>query len=375
MAGIYIHIPFCRHKCSYCDFCSFPDKIDYAEAYMACLYKELKMRGEELKDYVFDTVYFGGGTPSYIPPKLILGAMNQIRKCFRLTENPEITLELNPGTIGEGKVKTYKEAGINRFSIGLQTAIDEQLEDLNRIHNARDYVFATKLLAGENFSTDVMLGLKNQTKEDVKKTIDLACACGSKHISMYALTVEDGTPIYTDYLNGELPDSDEVASLYEYGVKLLKEKGYERYEISNFAIPGYESRHNLNYWKRGEYIGVGVAASSFMRGKRFTNTFDLDEYMKCIISGFYPAVTSEDVEEWDAKFEFVMLALRTKYGVSMSEYKNVFGTSLGDDFPIALKKTVKYLELNGDNLKIKDEYLYVQNSVLMHFMEEPHEVK
>ncbi|MBE5753405.1 MAG: radical SAM family heme chaperone HemW [Clostridiales bacterium] len=371
MAGIYIHIPFCRHKCTYCDFASFPDRVDYAESYMACLYKELKMRGEELKDYVFDTVYFGGGTPSYIPPKLILGAMNQIKKCFRLSENPEITLELNPGTIAESKIQIYKQAGINRFSIGLQTAIDEQLEDLGRIHNARDYVFATKLLKGENFSTDVMLGLKNQTKDDVKKTIDLAHACGSKHISMYALTVEDGTPIYTDYLNGELPDADEVAELYEYGAKLLKEKGYERYEVSNFAVPGFESKHNLNYWKRGEYIGVGLSASSFMQGKRFTNTFDLDEYMKCIISGYYPAVTCEEVEEKDAKFEFVMLALRTKYGVSMSEYKTVFGSSLGDDFPVALKKTVKYLELNGDNLKIKDEYLYVQNTILMNFLEEP----
>ena len=371
MAGIYIHIPFCRHKCTYCDFASFPDRVDYAESYMACLYKELKMRGEELKDYVFDTVYFGGGTPSYIPPKLILGAMNQIKKCFRLSENPEITLELNPGTIAESKVQIYKQAGINRFSIGLQTAIDEQLEDLGRIHNARDYVFAAKLLKGENFSTDVMLGLKNQTKDDVKKTIELAHACGSKHISMYALTVEDGTPIYTDYLNGELPDADEVAELYEYGAKLLKEKGYERYEVSNFAVPGFESKHNLNYWKRGEYIGVGLSASSFMQGKRFTNTFDLDEYMKCIISGYYPAVTCEEVEEKDAKFEFVMLALRTKYGVSMSEYKTVFGSSLGDDFPVALKKTVKYLELNGDNLKIKDEYLYVQNTILMNFLEEP----
>ena len=371
MAGIYIHIPFCRHKCTYCDFASFPDRVDYAESYMACLYKELKMRGEELKDYVFDTVYFGGGTPSYIPPKLILGAMNQIKKCFRLSENPEITLELNPGTIAENKIQIYKQAGINRFSIGLQTAIDEQLEDLGRIHNARDYVFATKLLKGENFSTDVMLGLKNQTKDDVKKTIELAHACGSKHISMYALTVEDGTPIYTDYLNGELPDADEVAELYEYGAKLLKEKGYERYEVSNFAVPGFESKHNLNYWKRGEYIGVGLSASSFMQGKRFTNTFNLDEYMKCIISGYYPAVTCEEVEEKDAKFEFVMLALRTKYGVSMSEYKTVFGSSLGDDFPVALKKTVKYLELNGDNLKIKDEYLYVQNTILMNFLEEP----
>ncbi len=370
MAGIYVHIPFCRHKCSYCDFTSFPDKIDYAESYMACLYKELKMRGEELKDYEFDTVYFGGGTPSYIPPKLILGAMNQIRKCFRLKEGAEVTLELNPGTIGESKVQTYLQAGINRFSIGLQTAIDEQLADLGRIHNARDYVYATKLLRGQNFSTDVMLGLKNQTKEDVKKTIELAASCGSSHISMYALTVEDGTPIYTDYLNGELPDSDEVASLYEYGRTLLEEKGFMRYEISNFAKAGFESKHNLNYWKRGEYIGVGVSASSFMRGKRFTNTFDLDEYMKCVISGFYPAVTSEEVSEADAKFEYVMLALRTKYGVNMTEYKNTFGSSLGEDFPNALKKTVQYLQLDKNNLRIKDEFLFVQNSVLMPFMEE-----
>ena len=337
---------------------------------MACVYKEMKMRGEELKDYQFDTVYFGGGTPSYIPPKLILGAMNRIRECFKLTKDAEITLELNPGTIGESKVKTYLEAGINRFSIGLQTAIDEQLSDLNRIHNARDYVFATKLLKGQNFSTDIMLGLKNQTKEDVRKTIELAASCGSSHISMYALTVEDGTPIYTDYLNGELPDSDEVAELYDFGRGVLAEKGYERYEISNFCKKGFESKHNLNYWRRGEYIGFGVSASSFMRGKRFTNTFNLDEYMKCVISGFYPAVTAEEVGEADAKFEFVMLALRTSRGLSLKEYKKTFGSSLGDDFPTALKKTVKYLELNGDLLRIKDEFLFVQNSILVNFMEE-----
>ena len=370
MAGIYIHIPFCRHKCSYCDFVSFPDKTEYAEAYMACLYKEMKMRGEELKDYEFDSVYFGGGTPSYIAPKFILGAMNRIRECFRITKDAEITLELNPGTIGENKVKTYLQAGINRFSIGLQTAIDSQLVDLNRIHNARDYVYATTLLKDQNFSTDIMLGLKNQTKEDIKKTILLADACGSKHISMYALTVEDGTPIYTDYLNGELPDSDEVADMYAYGYDLLKEKGYVRYEVSNFAKPGYEGKHNLNYWKRGEYIGFGVSASSFMRGKRFTNTFDLDEYMKCIISGFYPAITSEEVSEKDAKFEYVMLALRTKYGINMREYKEKFGSVFAEDFKNALKKSVDYLQLSGDTIKIKDEYLYVQNSILMPFMEE-----
>lgn len=371
MAGIYIHIPFCRQKCSYCDFVSFPDKIGYAEAYMACVYKELKMRGEELKGRVFDTVYFGGGTPSYIPPKLILGAMNRIRECFTLSENPEITLELNPGTIGEEKVKIYEKAGINRFSIGLQTAIDEQLEDLGRIHTARDYVYATKLLKGKNFSTDIMLGLKKQTKEDVRKTVELASACGSSHISMYALTVEDGTPIYTDYLNGELPDSDEVADLYDYGRALLAEKGYKRYEISNFCKEGFESRHNMNYWQRGEYIGVGLAASSFMNGKRFTNTFNLDDYMKCVISGFFPAVDCEEVSETDAKFEKVMLALRTSKGLSLSDYKKEFSSDLEEDFPSALAKTRKYLDEEGDIIRIKDEYLYVQNQILMPFMEEP----
>ena len=158
--------------------------------------------------------------------------------------------------------------------------------------------------------------------------------------------------------------------MYEFGRKLLEEKGFKRYEVSNFAIPGYESKHNLNYWKRGEYIGVGVSASSFMCGRRFTNSFDLDEYMKCIISGFYPAVTSEEVNEKDARFEYIMLALRTSRGVSMQEYKETFGTSLAEDFPNALKSSVKYLELNGDMLKIKDEYLYVQNSILMPFIEE-----
>ena len=371
MAGIYIHIPFCRQKCSYCDFVSFPDKIGYAEAYMACVYKELKMRGEELKGRVFDTVYFGGGTPSYIPPKLILGAMNRIRECFTLSENPEITLELNPGTIGEEKVKIYEKAGINRFSIGLQTAIDEQLEDLGRIHTARDYEYATKLLKGKNFSTDIMLGLKNQTKEDVRKTVELASACGSSHISMYALTVEDGTPIYTDYLNGELPDSDEVAELYDYGRALLAERGYKRYEISTFCKEGFESRHNMNYWQRGEYIGVGLAASSFMNGKRFTNTFNLDDYMKCVISGFFPAVDCEEVSETDAKFEKVMLALRTSKGLSLSDYKKEFSSDLEEDFPSALAKTRKYLDEEGDIIRIKDEYLYVQNQILMPFMEEP----
>ncbi len=368
MPGIYLHIPFCKHKCTYCDFASFPDKSNFAEAYMACLYKEIEMRGEQLKGMVFDTVYFGGGTPSYIEPQLIYGAMKKITQCFTLSKNPEITIEMNPGTVSESKIATYKRAGINRFSIGLQTAIDSQLEEIGRIHNARDYLYATSLLKGENFSADVMLGLKGQTVDDVYKTIELASASGAKHISMYALTPEDGTPIYTDYLNGELPDSDEVASLYEAGYKRLQEKGYHRYEVSNFAQKGYEGKHNLNYWKRGEYIGLGISASSFMCGKRFTNTCDLDEYIKCILSGFLPVMESEEVEEKTAKFEFIMLALRTVYGVSAKEYQSKFQSDWKKDFAEAYKKTVQYLEEEGDITRIKGEYLYVQNAILAEYM-------
>ncbi|MDE6274374.1 MAG: radical SAM family heme chaperone HemW [Clostridiales bacterium] len=368
MAGIYIHIPFCKHKCTYCDFTSFPDKLGFAEAYMACLYKEIEMRGKQLEKMTFDTVYFGGGTPSVVDPKYIYGAMNQIKKCFHLAKNPEITIEMNPGTVSEQKIATYKRAGINRFSIGLQTAIDSQLEELARIHTVRDYLYATSLLKGENFSADVMIGLKGQTKEDVRKTIEVAAGSGAKHISLYALTPEDGTPIYTDYLNGELPDADEVAEVYDYAYSLLKEKGYRRYEVSNFAKKGYESKHNLNYWKRGEYIGMGLSASSFCCGKRFTNTFNLDEYMKCLLSGFLPVIESEDVKKEDAKFEFIMLALRTVYGISATEYKKAFGTDWKEDFAKAYEKTRDYLSEDGDITRIKDEYLYVQNQILTEYM-------
>ena len=367
MPGIYLHIPFCKHKCTYCDFTSFPDRLNFAEAYMACLYKEIERRGKELADKTFDTVYFGGGTPSLIAPELIYGAMKQIKQCFALSEHPEITIEMNPGTVSETKIATYKRAGINRFSIGLQTAIDSQLEALGRIHNVRDYLYCTSLLKGENFSTDVMLGLKGQTEEDVRKTIEIAVGSGAKHISMYALTPEDGTPIYTDYLNGELPDGDEVAALYEYGRKLLEERGYARYEVSNFCKKGYESRHNLNYWRRGEYIGLGISASSFINGKRFTNTFDLDEYMKCVISGFPAVIESEEVSVQDAKFEFVMLALRTARGLHAEEYRAAFGSDWREDFAQAYQKTSRYLRESAGVTCIRPEYLFVQNQILSEY--------
>ena len=184
MAGIYVHIPFCKSKCTYCDFASFPKEIGKTESYFACLYRETEGRGKALKNKVFDTIYFGGGTPSIVPAKFIAGEIRQIKKFFNLAKNPEITIELNPGTVDSEKIKAYKSVGINRFSIGLQTGYDDQLKELNRIHTAKDFLTTCNLLKGENISADILIGLKNQTAEQVKKTIDLALAGGVKHISM-----------------------------------------------------------------------------------------------------------------------------------------------------------------------------------------------
>ena len=371
MAGIYIHVPFCKSKCTYCDFASYPKELGKAESYFACLYRETKARGEQLKGKVFDTIYFGGGTPSIVDPKFIVGEIKQIRKCFNLSLNPEITIEINPGTVDDNKIAEYVKAGVNRFSIGLQTGFDDQLKRLGRVHTAKDYLLATKMIKAhgvDNFSCDILIGLANQTADEVKKTIDLAVSSGVKHVSMYALTPEVGTPIYTDYLNGELLSDDEVADIYDEARAYLKEKGFSRYEVSNFAMAGYESKHNLNYWRRGEYIGLGVSASSFIDGRRFTNTYSIDEYNNAIIYNKVPEIASDLIEGDDAKFEFIMLGLRTSYGVDCEIYRKTFGSELKDDFKSALKEKAKFLDIQGEKIKIKDEYLYVQNDIIMAFM-------
>lgn len=368
MAGIYVHIPFCKQKCTYCDFASYPKEIGKAESYFACLYRETEGRAKQYEGKVFSTVYIGGGTPSVVDPKFIAGEIRQIKKQFKLTSDPEITIEINPGTISEEKVKVYKSVGINRFSIGLQTGYDDQLKRLNRIHTAKDFLLTCKLLQGENISADILLGLSGQTLEQVKKTIDLAIAGGVKHVSMYALTPEVGTPIYTDYLNGELLSDDEVADIYDGAREYLKGKGFHRYEVSNFAMDGYESEHNLNYWKRGEYVGVGVSASSFMNGRRFTNTYSIDEYMNAVIYNKNPEIASDIIEGEDAKFEFIMLGLRTRYGVNVKEFNKAFNADFLTEYKAALDKKKAFLNLDGDVLTIKDEYLYVQNDIILEFM-------
>ena len=369
MASIYVHIPFCKSKCTYCDFASFPHEIGKQELYFGCLYKEIKGRAHEINGSEISTIYFGGGTPSFVEPKYIYGALKLINSIFKVKKNAEITLEVNPGTIDEEKLKVYKNAGINRFSIGLQSANDDTLRDINRVHNAQDFVNAVKLLDGFNLSADVMIGLPNESFSDVKKTIDLAISSPSvKHVSLYALKAEEGTPMFSRYLNGELLSDDEVAEIYQKSVDYLREKGFFRYEVSNFCKEGYHSRHNVNYWKRGEYLGVGVGASSFTNGTRSTNTESIDEYVKCILSNCVPTVFSEKVEDEDAKGEFAMLALRTARGVVFDEYNDLFKSDFKLDFSNALSKNAKYLIISDKSVKIKDEYLFVQNSILVDFI-------
>ena len=368
MAGIYIHIPFCKQKYTYCDFASFPKEIGKTESYFACLYREIKGRSIQYPKTIVDTIYIGGGTPSVVESKFIAGAIRQVKKCFTVKKDAEITIEINPGTVDEQKIKEYLSVGINRFSIGLQTGYDDQLKRLNRIHTAKDFLLACKMLKGQNISADILIGLADQTAEQVQKTVDLAIAGGVSHISVYALTPEVGTPIYTDYLNGELLSDDEVADIYDETVKYLKEKGFSRYEVSNFAKDGKYSRHNMNYWKRGEYIGVGVSASSFMEERRFTNTFKIDEYMNAIIYNKNPEISSDNIEKEDAKFEFIMLALRTAEGLAIKEFNQKFDADFLTDYKDVLTKKAAFLDIDGERVRIKDEYLYVQNDIILSFM-------
>ena len=370
MSGIYIHVPFCKQKCTYCDFASYPREIGKTESYFACLYREMEGRGKQLKDKTFDTVYIGGGTPSVVDSKFIAGAIRQIKKNFNLSTNPEITIEINPGTLTPEKVKEYKSVGVNRFSIGLQTGYDDQLKRLNRIHTAKDFLFCCNMLKGENKSADILIGLADQTAEQVKKSIDLAIAGEVSHISVYALTPEVGTPIYTDYLNGELLSDDEVADIYDEIVAYLKEKGFNRYEVSNFAKAGYESKHNQNYWERGEYIGLGVAASSFIDGRRFTNTFKIDEYLNAIIYNKTPEISSDQIEGKDAEFEFIMLGLRTTKGISKKEFSKRFNKDFDSEYATPLQEKAEFLVNDQNSLKIKEQYLYVQNDIILAFMTE-----
>lgn len=293
--GLYVHIPFCIRKCKYCGFVSFDNCMEADwQAYFCALEKEIELRAAEYADYEVDTIFIGGGTPTIVPAEWISGILTKIKNKFNNTVNQEITIESNPGTLTPEKLEIYRKAGINRLSIGVQSLDDTVLSAIGRIHDRQAVLetFREARCAGfDNINLDLMFSLPKQTDEIWEATLNEAVSLRPEHISFYSLQIEEGTEFYDMYKNGTLDIADDETdrARYHTAVRILKDAGYKHYEISNAALPGRESQHNLKYWSLDEYLGLGLAAHSFAGGRRFYNTSDLNEY----VSALAPAEGSE----------------------------------------------------------------------------------
>lgn len=360
--GVYIHIPFCNRKCTYCDFVSGVYSDDVKRAYFNELDKEI--RAFDFTGYAVDSVYFGGGTPSSVPSACIAGALDCLRSAARTEDGCEITVECNPESLTGDKVADYAACGVNRLSIGLQSATDSLLERIGRLHTTNDFVRALDAAQSrfDNVSADIMLGLPGQTSADIVRAVKLLAGRNLSHVSAYALKVEEGTPLAA---SGYTPDEDYSAELYETAADMLLGYGYRRYEVSNFAFPGFECRHNMRYWTRGEYRGFGVAAHSFVRDTRFCNTSSLDDYLRGVRttdSEYIPPDGREAAEET------LMLALRTADGLDLAEYRDRFGTDPEKEKREALEYLDGYVEIAGGRLRLTDKGFYVMNEIIVRLL-------
>lgn len=379
MPGIYIHIPFCMAKCRYCDFVSFADQAEM-EPYLGALEREMALCREKLPVRVYDTVFLGGGTPSTLYTGAVSRLMEALTRKFRVTPDAEITIEANPGTLAADKLSEYREAGINRLSLGLQSAGDRLLRKLGRIHTYAQFLESFRLAreAGfNNISADIMYGLPEQTVEDHLDAIEKLAALGLEHISAYSLILEQNTPLYTDVTGGveSLPDEDAAYEMHKQGIALLEERGYRRYEISNFAGPGLESRHNLNYWNNGEYLGLGLNSHSAMRieGKwmRWSNAPKLSDYIHACGSGVRPlAGEPQTIPLAEEMFETVMLGLRKTEGVSGAAFRARFGRRMGEVFSGAIERLSEkgWLVEKGGFFRLTEEGRDFQNRALLELM-------
>ena len=361
--GLYIHVPFCIKKCNYCDFCSYPANdvpSSVRTSYVESLTDELRgyKRAERIS---VDTVFFGGGTPSLLEPSEIEKIFEAINESFDVAPTAEITIEMNPGTVSEKKLLTYKALGINRVSIGLQSIHENELKKLGRIHLYDEFVSAYTLAEKcgfDNISVDLMYGIPDQTVASFAETIDAIVALSPAHISAYGLILEEGTPLCSMRDSLTLPSEDSECDMYELACRKLTEAGYSHYEISNYARQDRFSRHNLHYWRREEYIGVGVAAHSYFEGVRFSNPSNLDDYLK--------GDERECETDTDAAFEYAMLALRLAEGISLSEYEEKFSRSFLEDREDRIKRYIAlgYMTRNEDRLAFTDRGMYVSNAIL-----------
>ena len=371
--GIYIHIPFCKKKCDYCDFISFSNKDKKIEEYINAIIKEIEQ--QKIKSKI-TTIYIGGGTPSYIDSKLIKEIIAEIKK-KNVDSNAEITIEVNPGTITKNKLEDYKEVGINRLSIGLQVTQNELLKQIGRIHDFEQFLETYKMarkLGFNNINIDLMLGLPNQRIKDLRESLEKIIELNPEHVSVYSLIVEEGTPISNKIKLGELtlPEEDLERNMYWYVKNTLELNGYRHYEISNFAKPGYESRHNMNCWNQKEYIGIGIAAHSYRDITRYSNTEDLSEYIKNVKNGHFERnrIIHEIQKEDDTKREYMILGLRQINGISISKFKERFGENPIYTFRNELKKLTeeKLIIIDDNNIKLSNKGLDFANIVWEEFI-------
>lgn len=371
--GIYIHIPFCKKKCDYCDFISYSNKDSKIEEYIQAVKKEIQLQKINSK---ITTIYIGGGTPSYIESKYIKEIVSEIMK-KNVSEDVEITIEVNPGTVTLEKLKDYKEVGINRLSIGLQSIQDELLKQIGRIHNFEQFLETYKMakeVGFENINVDLMLGLPNQRIKDIKESIEAILELKPQHISVYSLIVEDGTVIANKIENGELklPEEELERNMYWYVKNTLELNGYKHYEISNFAKPGFESKHNMNCWKQKEYIGVGVAAHSYRDIVRYSNTEQIGEYVRNIKNSNLERnrIIHEIQKEDDTKKEYMLLGLRQIDGVKISKFKEQFGENPIYLFRNELKKLTdeNLIIVDEDNIRLTNKGIDLANLVWEEFV-------
>ena len=357
--GVYVHIPFCKQKCYYCDFISYCNKDNLIDDYVKAVRKEIRMQNIQSQ---ITTVYIGGGTPSYIDSKYIVEIIEEIKK-KNLSKRPEITIEVNPGTVTKEKLKDYKKCGINRLSIGLQSTQDEILKEIGRIHNFEQFLETYQMarkVGFKNINVDLILGIPNQRIKDLKNSLEKIIELQPEHISVYSLIVEDGTPIANKIEKGELelPDEDTERNMYWYVKNTLELNGYIHYEISNFAKKGRESKHNKNCWNQNQYFGFGVAAHSYRDITRYSNTEKIEEYIKNVMTERLDRnrIIHEIQKEYDAEKEYMLLGLRKIEGINISEFKLKFG-----DNPIYLFRN-ELKKLTDEGLIIVDEdYIRLTN--------------
>lgn len=316
MIGVYIHVPFCAQKCPYCDFYSTQWRIPTEEAYVEAIRRDLKKYAAQKP--AADTLYFGGGTPSLIQPQSIAAMIDAVKANFDLSPDAEITLECNPCTVTEKRAAAWASAGINRVSLGMQSAHKAELKLLGRRHSPNmvaEAVTALRHAGIQNISLDIMMALPHQTVDQILATIDFAASLQVQHISAYLLQIEEGTPFAKSDEIRFCPDEDQAAEMYLSAVNCLESHGYKQYEISNFALPGFQSRHNNKYWNSVDYLGFGPAAHSFYQGKRFSYPPDLSAYL-------HGCETVSDPEESASDHtEYAMLRLRLSEGLYFDEYQ------------------------------------------------------